>query len=211
VALSELRAFARKIFRVLLPAHEVARAPRSRCDQLSPGERVRVVGTATTSAALIRAPCSGVECIAWELSVYHRWTEFHFLPMRPVEFEKRLVSTRRGVDFTVEEQDGSVLVPWCDATQLMLVLSEAFTRKASSQLPDGWSPLLGAHRFRDFSRGELCFVERRLEQGVDVAIVGTVERLPGAAASYRSPSRHFALVPADGRLVICNERGALAE
>lgn len=174
--------------------------------ELCPDATVRVVGTAELAGDPVVAPCSGVQCIACELVVFHVWTKLVFDGALSLdEGKQRLLREQECAAFAVRSESGAVLVHRRNL-ELDLEESEVFEPR---KVPPEWLEILSRHnRRRDFGRGEVRFVERRLEPGTRVTVVGRASREPaptGLGAGYRRAPTQWTLGPGDRPLLVSND------
>jgi hypothetical protein len=156
-------------------------APRSRIVDVAEGTRACVVGTVASHAGTVTAPFSGTACVYYEISI----------EKRPRDLWEPVYTDQQSVVFAISDDSGHAIVDPDGAD--VSVGSE--TTEIDDDASLGPSQLALRARASDWLEGRMRVVERRIEAGDVIAVVGGATREPDPAArpadAYRgeSPTR----------------------
>lgn len=168
-------------------------APPTRIVEIHEGARPRVVGTVIAHAGTVTAPFSGKPCVYYEVTI----------EKRPRDLWELVFEDRASVPFTLQDDSGRALV---DADGAAVSIDAVITEIAEEHLTPSQR---GLQRLAsDWLEGRMRVVERRIDAGAVIAVIGGATREPDPDAqptdAYRgeSPTRvRFASSPRNQLLI----------
>lgn len=186
------------VFRVSREAslrRNVLAAPRSRIADIHEGARARVVGSVIAHAGTVTAAFSGKQCVYFEVTI----------DKRPRDVWEPVLERRGSVPFAIQDDSGRAIVDPDGAA----VTVDAETTEIVEEKLTSWQTALLADA-SDWLEGRMRVVERRIDAGDVIAVVGGATREPDPSArpttaAYRgeSPTRvRFASSPRNQLLIM---------